>query len=179
MPLVAAELYLLAACRYVSPRTVAVIRLQTFIQAPVERCFDLARSIDLHTVSMAEQNEKAVGGKTQGLIELGEAVTWQARHFGISQRLTSKITAFDRPHHFRDTMVAGAFRRFDHDHLFEPQGNTTLMTDVFDYRAPLGFLGSIAERLFLTRYMADLLRARNKIIKEVAEGDQWAVLLNT
>lgn len=88
----------------------AVIRLQTVIQAPVERCFDLARSVDLHTVSMARQNEKAVGGRTQGLIELGEKVTWQARHFGITQRLTSKITAFDRPHHFRDTTAATAGR---------------------------------------------------------------------
>ena len=157
----------------------AVIRLQLLIQAPVERCFDLARSIDLHTVSMTRQHEKAVSGKTEGLIELDEEVTWQARHFGITQRLTSKITVFDRPHHFRDTMVAGAFRRFDHDHLFESQGSTTLMTDVFDYNAPLGLLGKVAERLFLTRYMAALLRERNKIIKEVAEGDQWSVLLNT
>lgn len=156
----------------------AVIRLQFSVQAPIERCFDLARSIDLHTVSMAVHREEAIAGRTQGLIELGEEVTWRARHFGIMQRLTSKITAFDRPHHFRDTMIKGAFRRFDHDHFFETQGHATLMTDVFDYEAPLGVFGRMAERLFLTRYMAALLDARNQVIKEVAEGDKWSVLLH-
>ena len=37
----------------------------------------------------------AVGGRTSGLIGLGEEVTWRARHFGVTQHLTSKITAFD------------------------------------------------------------------------------------
>ena len=32
-----------------------------------------------------------------------------ARHFGITQELTSRITAFDRPRHFRDEMEKGAF----------------------------------------------------------------------
>ena len=156
----------------------AIVRLQTLIQAPIERCFDLARSIDLHTLSMTKQHEKAVAGRTEGLIEPGDVVTWQARHFGITQHLTSKITCFDRPHHFRDSMVAGAFRRFDHDHFFEAQGRTTLMRDVFDYQAPLGILGRMAERLFLTRYMTTLLRVRNEVIKEVAEGDRWSELVS-
>lgn len=49
--------------------------LKTFIDAPVERCFDLARSIDLHKISLEHTNEKAVAGKTAGLIEPGESVT--------------------------------------------------------------------------------------------------------
>src|SRR5262245_9449050 len=95
-----------------------VFELKTDIRAPVERVFDLSRSIDLHRESMGKTGESAVGGVTTGLIGPGESVTWQARHFGVWQRLTSRITAFDRPHHFRDSMVQGAFARFDHDHHF-------------------------------------------------------------
>lgn len=156
----------------------AVIHLQTVIDAPIERCFDLARSIDLHTRSMAQQSERAVAGRTRGLIELGEEVTWEARHFGIKQRLTSRITAFERPRYFQDTMVRGAFKRFVHDHVFEKQGSATVMQDVFDYSAPLGILGRLAERLFLTRYMANLLRQRNAVIRAMAEGDQWQDVLH-
>ncbi|MFX8875810.1 hypothetical protein ABTM97_19785, partial [Acinetobacter baumannii] len=78
----------------------------------IEKCFDLARSIDLHQISTAETNEKAIAGKTNGLINLNETVTWEATHFGIRQKLTSKITKFDRPYHFRDEQVKGAFKCF-------------------------------------------------------------------
>lgn len=150
------------------------IELVLPIAAPPERCFDLSRSIDLHQHSLGASGERAVAGVTAGLIGLGESVTWEATHFGVRQRLTSRITAFDRPHHFRDSMVSGAFRRFDHDHLFEADGaGGTLMRDVFDFEAPLGPLGRVAEVVFLTRYMRRLLAERNGVVKRVAESEEW------
>jgi ligand-binding SRPBCC domain-containing protein len=107
------------------------------------------------------------------LLGLGDEVTWSARHFGLRQELTSRITVFDPPHHFRDTLVRGAFRRFDHDHLFEATADRTRMIDVFDYAAPLGVLGQLAERLFLDRYMRHFLEQRGQAIKRVAESDEW------
>jgi len=75
-----------------------VIQLETKITAPVERVFDLARSIDAHTSTTEGTGERAAEGRTTGLIEAGETVTWEARHLGVRQRLTSKITAMERPH---------------------------------------------------------------------------------
>jgi ligand-binding SRPBCC domain-containing protein len=115
----------------------------------------------------------AVAGVTSGLLGLGDQVTWRARHFGVWQTLTSQITAFDRPRSFRDSHVRGAFRRFDHDHLFESAGDSTMMTDVFDYSAPLGVLGRIAEQLVLNAYMKRFLLGRLVAIKRVAESDDW------
>ena len=103
----------------------------------------------------------------------GEEVTWRARHFGVWQELTSRITAFDRPRHFRDSMVRGAFRRFDHDHYFDAEGAGTRMRDVFDYAAPLGPLGRLVERLLLTRYMRRVLEERGRELKTVAESGAW------
>lgn len=155
-----------------------VIELLTHVAAPVERCFDLSRSIDLHQHSLGTSGERAVEGVLTGLINLGESVTWEARHFGLQQRLTSRITAYERPRHFRDSMVAGAFARFDHDHWFEPdETGGTVMRDVFDYAAPLGMLGWIAETVFLTRYMRRLLAERNAVVKRVAESSEWHAYL--
>jgi ligand-binding SRPBCC domain-containing protein len=154
-----------------------VIKLEMLINAPIERVFDLARSIDLHADSMSHTNEKAVAGVMKGLINLGETVTWEATHFGIRQRLTSKITVCDRPTKFSDTMVSGAFARFDHDHFFAEVDRKTLMRDVFDYDSPLGFLGNIADFLFLENYMRDLLSKRNELIKKVAESEEWRKFL--
>jgi ligand-binding SRPBCC domain-containing protein len=150
-----------------------IIKIETKINAPIERVFNLARCIDLHTESLSKTKEKAVAGVTKGLINKGETVTWEAIHIGIKQKLTSKITIFERPHRFRDSMVKGAFKRFDHDHFFEMKDSQTIMKDVFDYDSPFGFLGSIADALFLQNYLMKLLKTRNKLIKAIAEGDDW------
>jgi ligand-binding SRPBCC domain-containing protein len=145
------------------------IELTTSINAPIERCFDLARSIDLHLESTKQTGEKAIAGRISGLIELGETVTWRAKHFGIWQNLTSKITAFDYPNSFTDEMVNGAFKSIRHEHLFYPANGGTLMKDVFMFESPLGIFGRLANFLFLRRYMANLLKTRNQVIKAAAE----------
>ena len=146
--------------------------------APVERCFDLARSIDLHIRSATATRESAVAGVTSGLLRLGDRVTWRARHFGLWQQLTSQITAYERPAYFRDSMVRGAFARLDHDHIFLDDGRGgTIMRDRIEYAAPLGPLGRVAELLVLTRYLRRLLDRRNREIKSVAESDAWREFL--
>ncbi|QQT26064.1 SRPBCC family protein [Sphingobacterium spiritivorum] len=149
------------------------IRIETLIKAPIERVFDLSRSIDIHQFSTRQTNEKAIAGRLSGLIELHETVTWRARHFGIYQKLSVAITAFDRPHMFEDKMLKGAFKSMEHIHLFEQHTDGTLMIDKFTFEAPLGLLGRIAEKAFLRAYMADFLKKRNEAIKSIAEGEQW------
>jgi len=95
-----------------------VIELSTLILAPSERVFDLARSIDAHQDSTSGTEERAIAGVTKGLIGLNDEVTWEARHLGVRQRLTVRVTAFERPRHFQDAMVSGAFKRMVHDHEF-------------------------------------------------------------
>jgi ligand-binding SRPBCC domain-containing protein len=112
---------------------------------------------------------RAVDGVTSGLLNLNEQVTWEAFHLGVRQRLTSRITAFDRPHHFRDSQVRGAFRRFDHDHFFDQDQGGTIMRDVFDYSSPMGWIGRCVDWIFLENYMRSLLQRRAEIITLTAE----------
>jgi len=159
---------------------VSRIELVRIIRAPRERLFDLARSIDAHVASATGTDERPIGdksAKTTGLLDLHEEVTWEARHLGVKQRLTSRITMFDRPNHFRDSMVKGAFARFDHDHWFdaiEGDEEATRCRDLFDFDAPLGPLGWIAEKAFLEKYMRRFLEERMRILEELATGDSWS-----
>jgi len=129
------------------------IEIKTFVKADKKLVFDLSRSIDLHQISTEQTNEEAIAGVTSGLIGLNESVTWRAKHFGIYQKLTSKITAFKKPDYFVDEMEKGIFKRFKHEHIFTTFENGTLMIDIFDYDSPLSFLGKIADVLFLKNYM--------------------------
>ena len=149
------------------------IELKTEIKARKEIVFDLSRSIDLHKISTEHTNAEAIGGKTSGLIGPEEWVTWRAKHFRVYQKLTSKITDFNRPDFFADEMVNGAFKSFRHEHHFKEYNGGTLMTDYFDYKSPFGFLGNLADRMFLKNYMKGLLEKRNQTIKEFAESKRW------
>lgn len=153
------------------------VEITTHINAPAERVFNLSRSIDLHLISTRHTGEEAIAGRTSGLIEPGEWVTWRAKHFGIKQTLTSKITEFNYPHHFTDEMVQGAFKSFRHEHYFTALNGETLMCDIFLFEAPFGLIGKVTGWLLLSRYMIKLLNLRNAVIKEVAEGDRWPELL--
>lgn len=154
-----------------------VIELETKINSTIEICFDLSRSIDLHQISTAHTNEKAIEGRTKGLINLNELVTWQAKHFGITQILTSKITAFNRPHHFRDEQQRGAFKYIIHDHFFEVHSGAVIMKDVFKFQSPFGYIGKLIDKIVLTNYLKQLLLNRNNIIKEYAESEKWKSVL--
>jgi ligand-binding SRPBCC domain-containing protein len=148
----------------------------TRIDAPAERCFDLARSVEVHLAGNVHWGESAIaaGGVTSGLVGLGQRVTWQAKHFGVRHTLTSEITAMDRPRYFQDAMTDGPFRSMRHDHYFRPlSADETEMRDVFYFAAPLPILGRVAEILVLRRYMRGLLRERNAAVKIIAESEEW------
>jgi ligand-binding SRPBCC domain-containing protein len=132
--------------------------------------------VEVHLAGNVHWGEQAIAtdGVTSGLIGLKQQVTWRAKHFGLWQTLTSKITKMDQPVYFQDVMLQGAFRSMEHDHHFRslPSGETE-MKDVFSFAAPLPVLGRLAELLFLRRYMQALLHERNMVIKQIAESEEW------
>jgi ligand-binding SRPBCC domain-containing protein len=151
---------------------VAIINLETLIQAPPAVCYALKLDVQLHVSSTQQTQERIVVGRTSGRLELGELITWEARHLGVRQRLTVQVTAAEPPWHFRDEMRQGAFRAMSHDHYFEPlqSGRATLMRDVFAFSSPGGVVGRCFDWLFLQGYMTRFLRARNAALKQQAEA---------
>ena len=145
-------------------------RTVTVVPADPELVFDLSLDIGTHLESMAESRERAVDGVTSGLIALGESVTWRARHFGITWKMTSTITSWDRPRCFVDEQSRGPFASFHHRHVFAPLPEGTQMTDEVVYTAPFGPLGSVVDRVILNRYLRNLIRVRNEFI--VAEASR-------
>src|SRR4030095_5638893 len=108
----------------------STIIIETRIRAPIELCFDLARDVNAHAESAAFSAERVVEpGRTRGLLELGDLVAFEGRHFGIRQRFVARITVLDRPRRFVDEMVEGAFKRLRHIHEFESNDGMTLMAD--------------------------------------------------
>ena len=138
------------------------ITIETLIAAPPEICFDSALNVDLHTESAAFSGERLVEpGRTSGVLQLGDLVTFEGRHFGIRQRFTAKIVEVDRPRRFIDEMVRGAFTRLRHIHEFERRGDATLMRDLLEWQAPFGFL--------LKRHMTWFVTTKQQRLKAIIE----------
>lgn len=142
------------------------ITLRTEILASVETCFDLSRDVTIHTRS--GDNEQAVAGVTSGLLELGDEVTFEAKHLGMLWHMTSKITELERPIRFVDEMMKGPFKRWRHEHVFTPTKHGTLILDDVDYAPLLWPLSWPVDRLFLRSYMRRLLVRRNRFLRQQA-----------
>lgn len=154
------------------------LTLETQINAPIEICYDLSLSVDLHQLSTAQTGEYIIAGVHTGVMKLGESVTWRAKHFGVWQELTSKITEAQSPNYFCDEMQKGIFKSMRHEHYFIQKGQIVIMKDIFMFESPLGFLGKIANKIFLERYLSYFLKERNLMIKQVAESGKWRDILS-
>jgi len=148
----------------------AIIYIETYIKADIRKVFDLARDIDLHQKSTAKTKEKAIAGRISGLIEENETVTWRAKHLGVYQTHTSKITSMEKPYQFTDIMLNGTFKSLKHQHIFKEKDNGTLMTDIFEFESPFGIIGKFFNKFFLINYLRNFLLERNSMIKKIAES---------
>ncbi len=166
-----------ACLKHQAQKEMVKIHLTTFISAPIERVFDLGRSINLHQISTAQTNEKAIAGVISGLINKDETVTWEARHLFRTRRFTARISTMERPVFFTDEMVTGDFKSFYHEHHFKSVDNGTIMIDVVHFETPYGIIGRIVNSLFLRSYIEKFLLKRNAVIKEYAETQKWKAIL--
>jgi ligand-binding SRPBCC domain-containing protein len=153
-----------------------MIRLRTeiLILAPVARCFDLARSVDLHQDAAEPIDGRAVAGRVTGLSELADCTTWLARFFGLRFSLTTCITRFEAPYDLSDVQCRGLLTHFGHDYAFHALSpRQTMMTDDFFFQSPLGMLGAASDRLVLRRKMRHVARWRVSFLRRVAESEEW------
>ncbi len=123
-----------------------------------------------HLSSTAPTGERVVTKTSSDLLGPGDEVTWEATHLGVRQRLTSRITRFERPSVFEDEQTAGPFASFWHRHEFAVTDGACVMTDVVRYHAPFGPIGWLVERAFLDRYLRSFLERRAGQLRMLAES---------
>lgn len=149
------------------------IAVTTHVMAPLDRCFDLARDVDIHCRTAAFTSERVVApGRTSGLLECGDTVTFEGRHFGLRLRLTASIVEMNRPARFVDEAVKGPFRFLRHVHEFRARDDGTDMIDTIEWKAPWGVLGSLADTLFLERHMAWFVKTKQQGLQRLAEAQR-------
>ena len=145
------------------------LHIRTQIKAPIEIVFNNSRNIDLHQESASQTHEKAIAGKTSGLIEKGETVTWRGKHFGLYLQHQSSISEMDLYTYFVDEQLKGKFKSFKHKHFFEEKNGITIMQDILEYETPYGIFGKLFDFFFLKKHLTDFIIYRNEILKTISE----------
>lgn len=142
------------------------IDLTTVVPGGRAAAFDASLTVDVHAASMRRSGERAIGGVRSGRLGPGETVTWQARHFGIRWRMTSKISEYERPYRFTDEQISGPLRSWRHVHLFVASDpSATVMRDVIEFSAPAGVLGWLVAATILRPYLRRLVLRRNAYLR--------------
>jgi ligand-binding SRPBCC domain-containing protein len=154
------------------------LETEIIINAPKERCFLLSLSVDIQVVSAKAMKGKVVGGKTSGIMEPGDSVTWLAKHFGMFQKITVMIVKYKYPAQFTEEMLKGPFKSFKHEHYFDTISGKTLMKDVLKFESPASMFGKKVNFEYLERYLENYLEKRNNALKIFAESDRWQNILS-
>lgn len=145
--------------------------IETEINAAPEICFDLVRDVSLHLQTAKHINEKVFTGKKSGKIALGEIVTFEEKYFGLTQKLTVKVTEFEKPFRFTDEMIEGNFKSFKHIHEFVSENGGTRLRDTLIWSSPFGVLGRVADELLLKNHLRKFVWRRNAELKRFAENE--------
>lgn len=145
------------------------IVVETEINADIEICFDLARDIVFYAQSLKNKSEIPVDGKTSGLVEKGDSITWEVNYLGLLQHLTLEVSELKKPKLFVDERTDGSFKSYRHDHIFKEHDGKTIMVDILHFTSKYGIVGKILDSLILKRHIKRILITRNEILKQKAE----------
>jgi ligand-binding SRPBCC domain-containing protein len=153
------------------------IHLTQFIQAPIERVFDLNRNLTLRKKGLQQKGAPFLFSSSKGLVDAGETITLRAKHLGKTREMTARITALNAPHQFVEEQVRGDLKSYRHEYHFKPTENGTILIDVLEYEGPRDLLGSLAAPFFLKSILTNMLKQKNELVRQYAESEKWRAVL--
>ena len=149
------------------------IRTVTWVDAPVERCFMLATSVDFQLAASKNKNVRAFAEIRSGSLDQGDTITWRGPMFGLGQVHTNRVEVFRPFNYIYEKMVAGGFKIYEHERHFAAMDDGTRIRDEVRFSVGWGPFGRLVEKPLLRRQVMALLTWRNEALKEAAESDVW------
>jgi len=154
------------------------IHITSFINAPVDRVFNLSRNLTLIKLALKGGKEQYLSSAAGNLLTAGETITLRARHLGKNRELTARVINLKLPEGYTEEQIKGDLKSFRHEYHFKKVDNGTIMIDLVEFEGPRDFLGSIAAKYFLKSYFEAVVRKKNDLIRQYAESEKWKVVLS-
>jgi ligand-binding SRPBCC domain-containing protein len=86
----------------------------------------------------------------------------------VKTNWVTEITAVKEHEFFIDEQRFGPYSMWHHEHFFEELSNgKTLMKDKISYKIPFGFLGAIAQTLFIKKQLQSIFEYREEVLDTI------------
>jgi len=89
---------------------------------------------------------------------------------GIKMLWVTEITHVEEMKYFVDEQRIGPYSIWHHQHFIEPAGQGVLMTDIVTYSPPLGFLGALANTIFISKQLDSIFNYRENKLEKLFPG---------
>ncbi|MEE4001590.1 SRPBCC family protein [Tenacibaculum sp. FZY0031] len=102
----------------------------------------------------------------------GQIITYKVGILpGVKSNWVTEITQVKEQQFFIDEQRFGPYSMWHHEHWFEelPNGKT-LMKDKISYKIPFGFLGHIAQSIFIKRQLKGIFEHRYRTLEKLFNG---------
>ncbi|HEY3779617.1 MAG TPA: SRPBCC family protein [Fimbriimonadaceae bacterium] len=151
------------------PRTYR-FECETLVAAPLEDVFEFfSKAENLEKLTPPSLRFHVVSALP---IEMrpGARIQYRLRLFGIPFKWESEITVWEPLVRFCDVQIKGPYKKWEHEHSFQRDGERTLMKDVVDYAVPGWSIAPLVHALFVRWQVKHIFAYRGKVIGEMFGG---------
>ena len=126
---------------------------------------------NLAKITPAKMNFRITSDLDDGKTYPGMIITYKVSPlFGIPMTWVTEITQVREREFFIDNQLHGPYKFWHHQHIFKEVPGGVEMTDILHYAAPLGFIGSFMERMFIKRKVEEIFSYREKVLTKYFPG---------
>ncbi|WP_420317358.1 SRPBCC family protein [Ekhidna sp.] len=122
---------------------------------------------NLEIITPPHMGFKITSGEPGGMYP-GQIITYKVAPFpGVKTNWATEITHVIDKKFFVDEQRFGPYNMWHHEHHFEERENGIFMTDKVSYKIPFGFLGHLAQGLFVKRQLKEIFEYRINKLEEM------------
>lgn len=139
------------------------------ISATIDEVWDFISSPgNLEKITPAYMGFEITSKNMEGKMYPGMIISYKVSPLaGIKMNWVTEITNVEEKRYFVDEQRVGPYKMWHHEHKIEAIEDGVLMTDIVSYKPPLGFLGSIANALFIKKQLREIFDYRKIAVEKM------------
>jgi ligand-binding SRPBCC domain-containing protein len=141
---------------------------EQFLKTSVDELWDFISSpINLSKITPKKMGFEIQTPNLPDKIYEGMIISYKVRPMlNISVNWVTEITHIRDKSYFVDEQRIGPYSLWHHQHIIKPYKDGILMKDIVSYKPPFGFLGRIANRLFIKNKLEEIFNYRTKVLEK-------------
>lgn len=142
-------------------------RTQQLIPSTLEEVWDFVSSpANLKKITPPRMGFDITSGSLPEKMYRGMIIAYKVRPVArIRTTWVTEITHIEEGRYFVDEQRIGPYALWHHEHFFEPIDGGVLMRDIVSYKPPMGFLGALANAIFIRRQLKGIFAYRHKAVE--------------